>query len=197
MTPEEQARRVIDANFVAAGWVVQDRDEMNLAAGRGVAVREFPLARGHGFADYLLFVDGKAVGVLEAKPAGHTLTGVELQAEKYATGLPAGLNPPVAPAALPLRQHRRDHEFTNLLDPDPKSREVFRIHRPETLAEWLAAETLDAWVKALHAEAAASTPRPTTPSPRPCARDSRPCRRLERDFSTRTRSRRSRTWRGP
>jgi len=91
-TPEQQARIGIDAALEAAGWIVQDRAAMNLAAGPGVAVREFKMAPGHGFADYLLFVNGKALGVLEAKPAGYALTNVELQADKYATGLPAGLN---------------------------------------------------------------------------------------------------------
>jgi type I restriction enzyme R subunit len=91
--PEERAREKIDAALVQAGWVVQDRDDMNLAAGRGVAVREFALASGYGFADYLLFVDGKAAGVLEAKPADYTLTGVEVQVARYASGLPSGLNP--------------------------------------------------------------------------------------------------------
>jgi type I site-specific restriction endonuclease len=88
--PEQKARAQIDAALTAAGWIVQDRDAMNLSAGRGVAVREFKLTPGHGFADYLLFVDGKAVGVLEAKPEGHTLSGVEVQAEKYSTGLRTG-----------------------------------------------------------------------------------------------------------
>ncbi len=70
--PELKARAQIDAALGAAGWIVQDREAMNLSAGRGVAVREFKLTSGHGFADYLLFVAGKAVGVLEAKPEGHT-----------------------------------------------------------------------------------------------------------------------------
>ncbi|MGH6689944.1 MAG: hypothetical protein ACREF4_04595, partial [Gammaproteobacteria bacterium] len=70
--PERRAREQIDAALVASGWIVQDRDEMNLSAGQGVAVREFRLTAGHGFADYVRFVDGKAVGVLEAKPQGHT-----------------------------------------------------------------------------------------------------------------------------
>lgn len=87
-TPEQQARIGIDAALEAAGWIVQDRAAMNLAAGPGVAVREFKMESGHGFADYLLFVNGKAAGVLEAKPAGYALTNVELQADKYATGLP-------------------------------------------------------------------------------------------------------------
>ncbi|MEO7328812.1 MAG: hypothetical protein ABI193_09560 [Minicystis sp.] len=95
--PEQRARVRIDAALVSSGWVVQHRDDMNVSAGRGVAVREFKLRAGHGFADYLLFVDGKAVGVLEAKAEGFTLSGVEPQAKKYATGLPANLDPPVSP----------------------------------------------------------------------------------------------------
>jgi hypothetical protein len=129
---------------------------MILSAGPGVAVREFKMASGHGFADYLLFVNGKAVGVLEAKPAGYALTNVELQADKYATGLPAGLNPPVHPLPFLYLSTGIETRFINGLDPEPKTRAISanlpHIHRPETLAEWIAAETLDAWVKCLHAE---------------------------------------------
>jgi MFS family permease len=98
-SPEREARQHIDAALEAAGWAIQDRATMNLTAAPGVAVREFKMAKGHGFADYLLFVNGKAIGALEAKPAGYRLANVELQAGKYATGLPGGLNPPV-PQAL-------------------------------------------------------------------------------------------------
>ena len=77
-TPEALARQNIDAQLTACGWVVQDRAAMNLYAGRGVAVREFPLET--GYADYLLFVDRKAVGVVEAKAEGITLSGVAEQA---------------------------------------------------------------------------------------------------------------------
>ena len=155
-TPEQKARQDIDAALVAAGWVIQDRAEMNLGAGTGVVVREFPMASGHGFADYLLFVNGKAVGVLEAKPAGYTLGSVELQPDKYATGLPAGLNPPVNPLPFLYLSTGVETRFINGLDPEPKTRAISanlpEIHRPETLAEWIAAETLDTWVKRLHAE---------------------------------------------
>ncbi len=143
--PEAVARVLIDAAFAAAGWVVQDRADMNLAAARGVAVREFKLKQGHGYADYLLFVDGKAVGVLEAKHAGHTLSGVEPQSSKYAAGLPDGLNPPVQPLPFLYLSTGAITKFTSLLDPHPRSRVVFHIHRPQTLADWLAAPTLDAW----------------------------------------------------
>jgi type I restriction enzyme R subunit len=155
-SPEQRARHEIDAALAAAGWIVQDRADMNLAAGQGVAVREFKMASGHGFADYLLFVTGKAVGVLEAKPAGYALGNVELQADKYATGLPAGLNPPVNPLPFLYLSTGVESRFINGLDPDPKTRAISanlpHIHRPETLAEWIAAETLDAWVKRLHLE---------------------------------------------
>lgn len=156
LTPEQQARQDIDAALEAAGWVLQNRDDINLAAGPGVALREARMASGHGYADYLLFVNGKAVGAIEAKPAGHTLSGVELQSGKYAAGLPAGLNPPVTPLPFVYMSTGVETRFINGLDPDPKTRTISanlpHIHRPDTLAEWIDAETLDAWVKRLHAE---------------------------------------------
>jgi len=77
---EALAREAIDAALSAASWAVQDFAALNLHAARGGAVREFPLAKGHGFADYLLYVDGQAAGMIEAKKAGTTLSGVEPQA---------------------------------------------------------------------------------------------------------------------
>ena len=56
---------------------------MNLTARDGIAVREFTLEKDHGYVDYLLFVDGYALGVVEAKPAGYSFTSVEFQAKKY------------------------------------------------------------------------------------------------------------------
>ena len=89
MTPEKQARVLIDQHLHAAGWMVQDASAINLSAGTGVAVREFPLTT--GYADYLLYANGKAIGVVEAKPEGYPLKGVETQSSKYTFGLPAGL----------------------------------------------------------------------------------------------------------
>ncbi|MCB9473184.1 MAG: DEAD/DEAH box helicase family protein [Candidatus Delongbacteria bacterium] len=156
LTPEQKARRQIDSALSEAGWLVQNRADANLAAGLGVAVREFKMAPGHGFADYLLFVQGKAVGVLEAKPAGFPLVGVEVQADKYATGLPPVLHPPVAPLPFLYLSTGVETRFINLLDPDPKTRAISanlpHIHRPETILEWIESETLDAWVKRLYAE---------------------------------------------
>lgn len=85
-TPEQLAREAIDAFLEQAGWHVCDADKTNIHAARGVAIREIPLP-GYGFADYLLYVDGKAAGVIEAKKEGITLTGVETQSDKYTQGL--------------------------------------------------------------------------------------------------------------
>ncbi len=86
-TPEQLARAETDRLLAAAGWAVQDFKQANLHASRGVALREFPLVAGHGEADYLLYVDGKACGVIEAKKRGATLSGVEIQSARYAQGL--------------------------------------------------------------------------------------------------------------
>ena len=87
MQPEQAARREIDRLLAAAGWAVQAVATADLAAGRGVAIREFPLLPGHGFADYLLYVDAKACGVIEAKKQGATLTGVEAQSARTGSAL--------------------------------------------------------------------------------------------------------------
>jgi len=77
-TPEELAREKIDELLVECGWTIQNRSTINLSAARGVALRE-ALLKDRDEVDYLLFVDGKAIGTVEAKPEGYTLTGVEEQ----------------------------------------------------------------------------------------------------------------------
>ena len=135
--PEGAARKNIDAALDAAGWLVQDYETLNVSAGRGVAVREFPLP-GFGSADYMLYVDGEAVGIMEAKKEGTTLTGIEVQAEKYAVGIPADLPAPIRPLPFLYQSTGIETRFTNRLEPDARSRTVFHVHRPATLAEWLA-----------------------------------------------------------
>ena len=137
MTPEAAAREKIDALLQAAGWCVQDEGDANLGAARGVALREFPLKKGHGFADYLLYVDRKAVGVIEAKKEGETLTGVEVQATRYSDGIPDFVPAWVRPLPFLYQSTGVETRFTSRLDPEPRSRRVFQFHRPETLAEWV------------------------------------------------------------
>ncbi len=152
--PEDRARAKIDRQLATAGWKVQSRDEINLAAGRGVAIREFRMAPKHGFADYLLFVDGHAVGAVEAKKAGFTLSGVESQAVKYSEGLPAALEAPVEPLPFLYLGTGEETQFINLLDPHPRSRRILSVHQPATVAEWLRADDLDSWVGGWGADSA-------------------------------------------
>ena len=135
VAPEAQAREKIDQQLKAAGWLIQDLKQINLAAGLGVAVREFPTSKGP--ADYVLFVDKKPVGVLEAKKAGTTLSGVADQSGKYQDGIPDILphvpdRPPFAYESTGVETYFRDER-----DPAPRSRSVFTFHKPETLRAWL------------------------------------------------------------
>ena len=135
-TPEQRARANIDRLLCQAGWTVQDMGALNVHAARGVAVREFLLLPGHGTADYLLYVKGRAAGVVEAKPEGHTLTGVESQSGKYGAGLPVNLPAYIRPLPFLYESTGVETRFTNGLDPQPRSRNVFSFHTPTTLAEW-------------------------------------------------------------
>ena len=137
MTPEQKARTHIDALLEQAGWAVQDTHSVNLSAARGVAIREFGLKPGRGTADYLLYVDQKAAGVVEAKAAGYTLTGVETQSGKYSDGLPDTLPAHRKPLPFLYETTGSETRFTNLLDPEPRSRNVFAFHTPDVLGHWV------------------------------------------------------------
>lgn len=104
---------------------------MNISSGLGVAVREFPLKTGE--ADYLLYADGKAIGVVEAKPEGHTLKGVEIQSDKYTKGLPDALPHYHLPLPFAYESTGTETQFTNGLNPFPRSRLTFTFHRPDEL----------------------------------------------------------------
>ncbi len=133
--PEQLAREDIDRQLCLAGWIVQDRAALNLAAGPGVAIREVSIP-GAGEADYLLVAQGKAVGIIEAKKRGETLTGVEVQTRDYARQLPAHIKAWTLPLPMLYESTGVETRFTNLLDPEPRSRPVFGFHTPQTLARW-------------------------------------------------------------
>ncbi|WNK00383.1 DEAD/DEAH box helicase family protein [Thalassospiraceae bacterium LMO-JJ14] len=134
-TPEDKAREVIDAQLDAAGWDIQDMDKFNRNAALGVAVREFSLPSGP--CDYLLFVDGKAAGVIEAKKEGVTLSGVSDQSEKYMSKLPDHLARWADSLIFDYEATGTETLFRDMRDPNPRSRRVFAFHRPETLLAWL------------------------------------------------------------
>lgn len=134
---EAEVRQRVDEMLHLAGWAVQDASDTNLFAAQGVAVREVPTAK--GVADYLLWVDQKIVGVIEAKREGVILTPVETQSARYADTLTASQQFAAWRIPLPFRYETTANEthFTNTLDPAPRARSVFSFHRPETLARWM------------------------------------------------------------
>jgi type I restriction enzyme R subunit len=136
VTPEELSRKKIDLLLEAAGWVLQDMKDFNRNASLGVAVREFSLVSGR--CDYLIFVDGKAAGVIEAKKEGVTLSGVETQTEDYNISLPGHVAKWYDTLPLPLAYESTGIEtyFRDIRDPKPRSRRVFAFHKPETLLEY-------------------------------------------------------------
>lgn len=140
LAAEQRARQLIDAQLTAAGWSVQSKSQLNLSL-TGVALREAVMAPGHGRADYLLWVDKRVVGVIEAKPQGTTLSGVEWQSAMYANGLPEAFRPKavLVQGRLPFVFEASGSEthLTNGFDPEPRARRVFAFPRPETLARIL------------------------------------------------------------
>ncbi len=133
--PEQVARDEIDRMLIIAGWVVQSKYQINLAASRGVAVREYQTDA--GIADYVLFVDKKPVGIIEAKreEAGEQLTAHEEQSKYYAVSKLKYLKND--PLPFVYESTGALTRFTDYRDPKPRSRPVFHFHRPETLAEWM------------------------------------------------------------
>jgi type I restriction enzyme, R subunit len=133
--PEEKARQRIDQLLIAAGWTIQDRADFDRTASLGVAVREFALPSGE--ADYLLFVDGKAAAVVEAKKSGTTLSGASDQSEKYMGALPPHLASWGPNLVFDYESTGDETYFRDVRDPNARSRRVFAFHRPETLHAWL------------------------------------------------------------
>jgi len=135
MTPEAKARRTIDRKLESAGWIVQDMKSVNLGEGQGIAVREYPTDAGP--ADYLLFVDRKPVGVIEAKrnESGKNLSVHETQSERYANA-PLKWRSSQMPLRFLYEATGQILFFTDATDPSPRARELFHYFRPETLADW-------------------------------------------------------------
>ena len=134
-TPEQQARDNIDLMLEQAGWKVQSKNKIDFSAGFGIAVREYQTDVGP--ADYVLFIDKKPVGVVEAKPEdwGQKITTVEEQSAGYAAAKLKWVN---KKERLPFVYESTGvlTRFTDTRDPRPRSREIFNFPRPETTQEW-------------------------------------------------------------
>lgn len=131
-TPEQKARQNIDNQLKSAGWAVQSLKDFNPSSNFGIAVTEYPTQSGS--ADYLLFVDRKPIGVIEAKAEGKTLSQVHDQTERYATDTLKYIG---KKEDLPVQYESTGTEtfFTDARDPSPRQREIFHFHKPETLYE--------------------------------------------------------------
>jgi len=139
-TPEQKARDNIDAMLVQAGWAVQSKNEVNLSAAKGVAIREYQTDIGP--ADYVLFVDRKPVGIIEAKreDEGQRLLAAEEQSSDYAKAkLKYNLNK--EPLPFVYESTGLLTRFTDYRDPKPRSRPVFHFHQPDTLLTWFSQNT--------------------------------------------------------
>lgn len=138
MTPEQEARIIIDEKLNQSGWIVQNVSQLNLSASTGVAIREFPTSTGP--VDYALFVDGNPVGVIEAKKSsvGENITTVEEQSARYANSTFKWINNEYE---IRFAYEATDKliRFTDYKDIKYRSRKVFSFHRPEYLRSLLAA----------------------------------------------------------
>ena len=134
LTPEQQARANIDKQLEQSGWLVQDFKELNPSASLGVAVGEYPTESGS--ADYILFVDRKPIGVIEAKREGIMLSAVHDQTTRYAADK---LKFIVKKEELSFQYESTGTEtyITDARDPVPRQREIFSFHKPETLYDWI------------------------------------------------------------
>ncbi len=134
-TPEQKARNDIDRKLYDSGWIVQEKSKIDWSASRGIAVKEY--LTDVGPADYVLFVDKKPVGIIEAKKdeEGHRLNVVEDQSARYATSKLKYLNND--PLPFVYESTGKLTRFTDQRDPKPRSRPVFSFYRPETFEEYL------------------------------------------------------------
>ncbi len=132
MSPEEKARAIIDKKLEQSGWVLQDLKQLNLAAGLGVAVREFPTSTGE--VDYALFIEGIPVGVIEAKrsESGENITAVEGQSARYANSTFKWITQDYT-IRFAYEATDKLTRFTDYQDIKFRSRTIFSFHRPETL----------------------------------------------------------------
>ncbi|MFQ5596435.1 MAG: DEAD/DEAH box helicase family protein [Nitrospiria bacterium] len=134
---KKEAVKTVESKLRAAGWLIQDADDLKIPSFGGLSVCDVRLSRNYGMADMLLYVDGKVAGLIEIDTQSNVLFGVDPQIEKYRLGLPIIL--PVYTRPLPFLYQSNGEEirFTNAFDAEPRARALFAFHKPETLKAWL------------------------------------------------------------
>ena len=135
---EATTRKEIDEKLISAGWLIQDKSRINLFESLGVAVREMDTSTGP--ADYMLFIDGKACGIIEAKREGEDLGHVAEQSARYSVSSANYVErwvPEDQPLPFLYEATNNEIRFRDERDPHPRSRFVFHFHKPETFKAWL------------------------------------------------------------
>ena len=132
-TPEQLARDRIDQKLLAAGWIIQEKNRIDFSAGLGIAVKEYLTQNGP--ADYVLFIDRKPVGVIEAKreDMAQNLTATEGQSSGYAESKLKNIDN--QPLSFIYESTGVVTRFTNGRDPKPRGKNIFSFHRPETIQQ--------------------------------------------------------------
>lgn len=140
MTPEEKARVKIDQWLNDAGWQVKDRDQFQ-PSDSAVAIRE-GLLKGNKEADYFLFINGMAVGVLEAKREEIDPSGEEVcaQAEMYANSVPAFYTAFKQPIPFIYTSNGKNYYFRDYRNPDSTLEPIGAMHKPKKLAAMMASK---------------------------------------------------------
>ena len=133
--PEQIARDNIDKALKNASWAIQESKKINWNENLGIAIREYQTDVGP--ADYVLFIDKKPVGIIEAKKeeVAENLSIVEEQSSKYANAKLKYLNN--EPLRFIYESTGVVTRFTDFNDPKPRAREVFSFHTPTTLQSWI------------------------------------------------------------
>lgn len=137
MTPEEKARIKIDQWFVDAGWEVINRDEYEPTS-TAVAIRE-GLLKDNLEADYFLFINGKAVGVLEAKREETDAFSSKVceQAALYARSVPNIYQTYQKPLPFIFTSNGKELYFCDFREQDHYFKQIMTIPTPHELVKEL------------------------------------------------------------
>ncbi|MGB8352315.1 MAG: type I restriction endonuclease [Chthoniobacteraceae bacterium] len=126
MIPEKKARVEIDRQLFACGWAVQNYKEYHPSAASGIALREVPLKSGR--CDYLLLVDRKPLGIIEAKKEGTLLSTVADQSGHYGENLPDFLHEQLSgPLPFLYKSTGVETYFRDKRDPEACSLEELEV----------------------------------------------------------------------
>ena len=123
-----ETRDEIERLLGSAGWDVQDHEHFDPTASAGIAAHGYPL--GTGFADYLLFVEGRIAGIVEAGTAGLTTSAVCNKLDERVAAIAAGSPQAADPPLFQYGSSGAETQFRDARDVDARFRRVFASTGP-------------------------------------------------------------------